>query len=137
MTMTTTLRSLLLAGVSVSIIGFASPAGAALTETQAGNVTYVTGGIGSDERTALEAQKRQYNFTMLSANTKGELTGDTQVIIRDSAGNEVLNTTAGPLLFANLPDGTYTLEATNEGQVKTQKIFVRGGKQSHVHLSWN
>jgi hypothetical protein len=103
---------------------------------QAGNVTYITGGIGDEERNALQAVKNHYNLSVMSAGASGAFAGDTHIVIRDRAGNELVDTDAGPLFYANLPPGSYTVEATSEGQVRNNKVTIGSGKPAHLHLTW-
>lgn len=103
---------------------------------QPGTIKYVTGGVGSEERSALEATQRDYNFRLMSANTEGGLVGDTNIVIRDTKGNEILRTTAGPIFYAELPNGKYTLEANSDGQVKQKTFSVGQAKPATIHLSW-
>lgn len=103
---------------------------------QPGTIKYVTGGVGSEERSALQATQRDYNFRLLSANTEGGLVGDTSIVIRDTKGNEILRTIAGPIFYAELPNGSYTLEANSDGQMKQKTFTVRQSKPTVMHLSW-
>ncbi len=107
-----------------------------LQPVQVGDVTYVTGGIGDDERSAIESEKNNYNLHIMSAMKTGEFVSDTTIVIRNKQGEELLNTTSGPLFYANIPAGNYTVESTNDGQTKSQKIAIRKGGSAHVHFGW-
>ena len=100
------------------------------------DVNYVTGGIGDDERSSIEASKADYNLHVMSASVNGAFVGDARVVI-SSGGKELLNVVSGPLLYAKLPAGKYTLVATHGTQTK-QQDFTIGGKTSsaNVHLGW-
>lgn len=102
-----------------------------------GNVTYITGGIGSEEREALQRVKTHYNLNVLSAGRYGEYVSDVTVRIRDQRGMEVVNTNAGPLLFVNLPPGIYTVEAAVEGQTRSQRVRVPEYGGTNVDFRWN
>ncbi len=104
------------------------------------DVTYVTGGIGQDEKEAIEAAKGDYNLYIMSASTEGAFVGDAHVTITHKAGAEtetVLSVVAGPLLYVKLPAGTYMLEAKLGEQTKKQTLNI-GKKPStaNVHLGW-
>jgi hypothetical protein len=99
-------------------------------------VNYVTGGIGDDERQAIEASKGDYNLHVTSASGNGAFVEDTQVVIKDKAGTEVLNVTAGPLLYVKLPTGSYTLEATHGSDSQTKKFVIGKKPTRDLHLSW-
>ena len=68
----------------------------AVQPVHAGNVTYVTGGIGDEERSALNSMKSSYNLHITSASKSGEFAGNTHIIVRDRQGNPVVNASAGP-----------------------------------------
>ncbi len=99
-------------------------------------VHYVTGGIGDEERDSIEAVKSEYNLHVLSSNRAGEFNGDTHVTIRSSKGEQILSIDAGPLLYVNLPAGTYTVEAASGQEDKTQKVTVGRSKSAAVDFRW-
>jgi len=103
---------------------------------QAGNVRYITGGVGDEERDALEAAKKDYNLHITTVNTSGEFLEDTQVTITNRQGEEVLKTPAGPMLYVDLPAGAYTVEATSGGETKKQHVTVGPHKSASVYLRW-
>lgn len=100
-------------------------------------VNFVTGGIGDDERQVIEAAYGDYNVHIMFASPNGAFVEDNQTIIRDKSGAEVLNVNAGPLLYAKLPVGAYTVEAKHNDEVKTQKLNVtKKTKDGKVHFTW-
>ncbi|MCK9394742.1 MAG: carboxypeptidase regulatory-like domain-containing protein [Methylobacter sp.] len=74
-----------------------------------GEVTFVSGGVGTDERNALQAMRDDYNLTLLfSVKGTGEYVSDVKVRITDSSGNLVLESVSdGPMLFAKLKPDRY------------------------------
>lgn len=104
------------------------------------DVTFVTGGIGDDERAAIEAAKEDYNLHITSASISGAFVGEAHVVISRVNGKEaeeVLNAAAGPLLYVHLPVGTYTLDASLGEQHKSQKITItKKTKAVKVGLGW-
>jgi hypothetical protein len=107
-----------------------------LQPMQAGNITYITGGIGDEERAALQSVKNHYNLSVMSAGASGAFAGDTHITIRDSQGTPLVDTDAGPLFYANLPPGRYTVEATSEGQMRDKTVNIASGHPAHLHLTW-
>jgi hypothetical protein len=109
-------------------------------EQRQGNVTYVTGGIGSDEWHAFERAEAQYPLTLefaKQAQPRAEFLSDIQVVIQDMKGNEVLNTTAqGPFLLANLPQGAYKVSARYAGQTKQSTVRVDNAAHRRVVFEW-
>lgn len=114
------------------------PVGMPQVQSQNG-ATFITGGVGDEERSAMESVKGQYNLTVMSAAVNGAFAGEAQVAISNHSGEEIINVMAGPLLYVNLPAGTYKLVATNPNrgdQVRSQSFTVGKGKRANVHLSW-
>lgn len=101
-----------------------------------GDVPYVTGGIGEDERRAMESVRPNYNLHIMSAGKSGAFAGDTLLIIRNKDGLELLRTDAGPLFYAKLQPGKYSVEGSNNGQVRSQNITVGKTGSSHIHFTW-
>ena len=82
---------------------------------RAGNVAYVSGGVGDEERVALEDMERHhdYNLKLVFAIRAGNFLNGANVRISDARGGEVLNVqTTGPLFYAHLAPGSYTVQAT-------------------------
>lgn len=113
-----------------------SSADSVLQPTQAGDIIYVTGGIGDEERAALHDVAQEYNLRLMSASRDGAFVGDTHIMLYNRRGDTLLDANAGPLFFAKLPPGSYVVEATHNGVVKKQNVAVKGRKAALVHLSW-
>ena len=95
----------------------------------AGKVTYVTGGIGESEVTAMRAQAREYSamieFVEIEpGNPRGVWTADVAVTVK--SGKEALASfdATGPLLLLRLPAGRYTVEATHGGVAMSKPLAV-------------
>ena len=107
-----------------------------LQPMQSGEIRYVTGGIGDEERNAMQAMENEYDLHIMSATRNGSFAGDTQIKISSSKGTELLTTVAGPLFYADLPNGKYIVEALHDGATRRQNVTITHGKASKVHLSW-
>ncbi len=107
-----------------------------VTPKQVGNIEFITGGIGDEERSSIEAVKSNYNLYVMSAGTDGAFTGNMHLNILDKSNNSVLDTEIGPLFYAKLPDGAYTIEGTHNNQTKSEKVTISGGKSKSVHFGW-
>lgn len=103
---------------------------------QVGDITYITGGIGEEERSAIEAARSGYNLYIMSATRSGHFEGDTHLIIRNTQGKELLKIAAGPLFYAKLPEGRYVVEGSSDDETRSQTITIRTGKTAHVHFGW-
>ena len=90
-------------------------------ERQAGNVSYVTGGVAADEAEAFKLARSGYPLTIELAQKSGgknEFTAGAQVQVSDSAGNVVLNAKAdGPFMLVRVPPGSYRVQATLNGRI--------------------
>ncbi len=127
-------RSILF-GATAALILSSTAAMAQAVPTQSGDITYVTGGIGRDETAALKSMQGSYNLHVMSSSTSGHFVGDTPITITNSKGETVLTTTAGPIFYAKLPAGTYTVEANRNGDVKKQRVTV-GAKFARINFAW-
>ncbi|MAR56763.1 MAG: hypothetical protein CMM93_06225 [Rickettsiales bacterium] len=116
----------------------AMPANSAQTSatTQADTKNYMSGGVGEQDRQQLEAMQNNYNVKMTTAESTGAYLADIPVKITNASGETVIETvTEGPLFFAKLEPGTYTIEATHNGIAKTQKITA-GENQKALVFQW-
>jgi hypothetical protein len=109
-------------------------------EQHQGHVTFVTGGVGSDEWHAFEKAQNQYPLSLefaKQAQPRAEFLSDIQVVIQDMKGNEVLNTTTqGPFLLANLPQGEYKVTVRYEGNAKQSTVRVDKASHRRVIFEW-
>ena len=105
------------------------------TQMQNG-ISYVTGGIGSPESTAMKAAAGRYDLALTFANRSSEFYSDVKVDISDNRGNRVLDIVSGPMLLVNLPDGPYKVRAEVGGVPRVQTINVRGSHHRQVAYVW-
>jgi hypothetical protein len=128
-----TLTALVITLLSASPVRASDP----MLEVQhQGNVSYVSGGVGSDERTELESTRSNYNLRILSSSTSGHLSGDVHVVVTDQHKREVLNTTGGPIIYAHLQDGRYTVEGFRGGESRKKLVNIMHGKSIPVRFIW-
>ena len=100
-------------------------------KTQNG-ITYVTGGIGEPEASAMKAAANHYDLMLTFAERNGDYLANVKVTIKDLKGYTVLDTVSdGPILLANLPSGRYTVRAEADGKVlvKTANVISRHHSQ--------
>ena len=102
---------------------------------QQGSIIYITGGVGEEERLALESVRKDYNLRVMNSSPEGSFTDDTQLVIYDSKGNRLAVMSAGPLFYANLPSGKYTIAAESGGEVQRRNIRV-SGTPANLHFVW-
>ena len=106
---------------------------------QQGNVTYVSGGIDSDETGTFkrEASRWPLSITMAArGNGANEYIADAQVQIM-RGGTTVLDTRAkGPYMLVKLPDGDYTVKVTYEGKPMTKDVKVSAKGHAVASFLW-
>jgi hypothetical protein len=100
----------------------------ALQAQQQGNVTFVSGGAGGEDRDALKQVENQYNLRLLFAARNGDYLANVAVTLSDTRGNAVLDTIAdGPIFYARVPPGRYRLTVSNQGQSQSRDISIGNG----------
>lgn len=102
-----------------------------------GDVTYVSGGVGADEKDAMEMMRRDYNLHLLFVQGRGEYLSGVKVQIVDAGGHILLDVLSdGPMVFVNLKPGRYTVSAEVDGRVFDKKVNVGGKKLGDVTFLW-
>jgi hypothetical protein len=130
--------SLLLFAAGASLPGFSMEPSASPPQVSFyREIPYVSGGIGAEEREAVEAIGREHNLKLSFALQNGHYLGDVNVVVKDNKGKPVLEAISdGPLFFAKLPPGDYTIEATTGGETLKRTVHVSGRGQTQVHFAW-
>ena len=97
-----------------------------------------TGGVGAEERAALEAERARYNLRLAFAESDGEYVADVHVRLTRLDGGVVYEgDSEGPFLFARLPTGRYRLEAEYAGMTQMRTLDVAARQtQPLVYLHW-
>jgi hypothetical protein len=114
-----------------------STADSQLQVKTANGIPYVSGGFGLDERENLSAMSKSDNLELSFALQNKNYLGGADVNIKDGNGKEVLHTVSdGPLFFAKLPQGTYTVGATAMGQTLEQVAHVPPKGRTQLHFAW-
>lgn len=101
-------------------------------------VRYMTGGVGLGEREAMQRAASRFPLQMSFAERRnGQYLADVSVEVRDARGREVLDVpNAGPLLYVDLPPGSYRVSATFDGRTHTRNVRVGNGAGGMEHLTW-
>jgi hypothetical protein len=103
---------------------------------QQGDVSFVTGGVGRDESTALRQARRQWPMSLQFTGPGASYVSDVHVQIA-KGGDTVLDTTThGPYLLVRLPQGRYTVTATYSGVTRKQTLNVRGTGSARATFSF-
>lgn len=111
-----------------------------LQPEHAGKVTYLSGGIGSDQSTAIKQLMSKYPLVLEFAghtSSGNDYLADVPVKIVDAHGKTMLSTlTTGPFLLVSMPDGHYTVTATYNGQAMRRSIDVRESSHARSVFVW-
>jgi hypothetical protein len=110
-----------------------APLAAQTARTTREGVPYVTGGIGSDERAAMDAMAGAYTLKLEFARADRAYLGDVPVAIRGPVATQL---TAGPILLLRLPPGRYAVTATARGASRTQSVVVGKTGLSRLAFLW-
>ena len=106
---------------------------------RAGNVEYVSGGIGIEEQQQLNAFARNegYNLKLVFTLNAGNYLSDIDVQLRDRQGATVLRDVSdGPFFVAKVPQGSYTVTATHDGQSRSRTIRVGSDAMRTAYFRW-
>jgi hypothetical protein len=105
-----------------------------------GTTTYLTGGVGEDEASAMKEAAPTFPLSLEfihHAKPKDEFLADVDVTIQDQKGNQILNVVAdGPFLLAKVAPGKYTIVAKANGKIKTAHATITARKPEHLIFSW-
>ncbi|MDQ6681257.1 MAG: hypothetical protein M3Y67_09905, partial [Pseudomonadota bacterium] len=109
-----------------------TPAGPTVQHSP-GNIDYISGGAGEEERTAMTARQAEFPLKVVFSAAGGEyLVADT-LSVRSAKGEVLTVRDAGPLLMIKMPAGQYSFEATWHG--KTERRAVTVGTKAQT-LNW-
>ncbi len=103
-------------------------------------LSYVTGGVGDQSQAMLESNYGDYSFKLVNVSNaeRAGYVADVEVWITDDNGDNILHTSAnGPWLIADLPQGSYSLKATFNGQTQNHDFTVSGDESRRLVLSWD
>lgn len=107
---------------------------------QQGDVTFLTGGIGQGQSTAIKDVMHQYPLALeFAGKARGgnEYLSDIPVQVSDMHGHTVLKTTTkGPFLLASLPDGRYSVMARYNGKDERRDVDITSSGHVHEFFLW-
>ena len=135
-----------IASVAIVLYSFALPTHTLsaepmpLHDMHAGDVSYLTGGIGSSEAESMREAAKDYALEIVfvqKLKQQEEFISDVKVKIKDSQKNTVLDvTTEGSFLLVNLPNGKYIITAEFNNDTKQQKVNVAAKKHQKIVFWW-
>ena len=127
----------LLAAAALPLCAAAQP----MTFQRSGDIAWACGGVGSDERRALDALRADASLEIVMvAGTRGEYVAGVQLAIAPASGRSPETTLLadGPTCLLKAPPGRYRVEATYHGASRsaTASVTAKPGKPARVVLSF-
>jgi len=100
---------------------------------------YLSGGVGADERLALEERAKGFNVKLVFAGADGSYVAEVKLEIADGKGDAILaTTTTGPWFYIQLPPGIYNVKARFRGQIKeVTTLRVSKDRTTHQVFVWD
>ena len=100
---------------------------------------YLFGGVGSDEREAIEERAKGYNLKLIFAEKRGAFVSGVTVTIANAKGAEIAALkTEGPWFYIQLPPGDYSIKARFRGEIKQiNNLAVPKDKRVQQELIWD
>lgn len=103
----------------------AQDASVSLLEKQYGNITYVSGGIGEEERDEIRLRERDFNLKLLFSERDGSYMGDVDVVLLNAKSQTVLDVhSVGPFLLVKLPGGSYQIKVSANGRMQQGRLTI-------------
>lgn len=103
-----------------------------------GKFSFLSGGVGQNERDFLIEKGKAYPLKLIFSNKKGEYLSNIEVKIFEMSNKLVLAATSeGPWFFLKAPQGIYRIEVRFKGEKKTiPKLQIDKGTQKVVSIQW-
>jgi hypothetical protein len=132
------MRNILILLIGLMLINGSAFAEAPKTLKTKYGLAYMTGGIGEEDAGAMRANAKKYTLNLLfSEGTSGRWVTDVNVNIYNEQSESVFRIVGSkPMLYVNLPAGTYTILANNNGQKLRHKLTVEDGVNQRIILNW-
>ena len=135
-------KKLITYGIVAILLGSASLVSVSHADNTAivnksGNVSYVSGGVGTESLDQLGSMAREFNLKLVFALNSGEFLSDVRVLIKDAKGKTILEALSeGPWFLTRLPAGNYQVVATLAGKAEKRQIAVAAATQKTIDFRW-
>jgi hypothetical protein len=88
-------------------------------------IKYMDGGVGINERAAMDRLAKDYDLKLVFAEPSGPYLANVSVAIENARGKTLMQSTDnGPWFFAKLPDGKYRVAATFNGKKEVREVEI-------------
>jgi len=100
-------------------------------------ISYMSGGIGLDEREFLMKTARTYRLKLMFAVKGGSYLADVKVNIKDSSGKTIFKAVSeGPWFYADLQPGKYIISVTAMSNTLQKKAQIKHENQIELRFFW-
>jgi hypothetical protein len=105
-----------------------------------GAINYLSGGIGSDQSSAIKTVMHRYPLVLEfvgTTNSGNDYLADVPVTISDSRGKDLLSTKSdGPFMLVSLPRGRYDVTARYHGKTERREVSVSNATHAREMFAW-
>jgi len=128
---------ILIGVLSAGVAAVAATAEALVLQEQ-NDISFISGGISDTEQQAIEDLGRAFNLKLTFATEDGQYLSAIDVRIVNAEGEVLVRTVSnGPLFYAELPPGDYTVQAAGpEGTLREKTAAIAQGKQTALIFRW-
>ncbi len=130
-------KTILPASVALCLVMSGGPV-AAIEEATSGDVRFITGGVGENEKRELLDRASQYTLRIVTARkSNGDFLSDCKVTIL-RGGQTVLEAVMdGPVLMARLAPGSYRVRTEFEGRTQERPVTITPKSlMNNLYLYW-
>jgi hypothetical protein len=99
---------------------------------------FINGGVGQDEENYMHKVAKDWSLRMIFSERKdNEFVAGVSLLVTDKQGRPYLQLDhGGPLTYAMLPAGTYSVTARFHGQAETREVTLDGKTGRDVYFHW-
>ncbi|ABC36274.1 hypothetical protein BTRA_5119 [Burkholderia thailandensis USAMRU Malaysia  len=119
-----------------STVAAVSYADTALTPIERDGVTYVAGGIGSDEAAVFSEQASRYNLHMTFVSKTGKHLSVFDAVIQEGPRQVLAAQATGPFLYVRLPAGCHTASARDRHGRETKQVRIDSHRGAELRFYW-
>jgi hypothetical protein len=106
-----------------------------------GDISFITGGIGSDESSAIFAAAKKWSLLIemseIDGGGRGVWIAGIDIRVLNEKQQTLLETICdGPLMLLNIPPGQYTVEASYQGKLLKRNVTLKEGDSQKLTLFW-
>lgn len=108
-----------------SVLGYETD-GISIEQGKTNGLSYITGGVGLEERAAMDRMVNHYNVRLIFATHSGAYLANVKVLVQNSNNRTLVDKKSnGPWFFVNLPKGQYKITAIHAGKKETREAALR------------